>query len=323
MGLLEQIPPEVQENLNRIWTSPKKRAASMAVFIMITLVLVYGTIRPSSSASSILPLDSQRSNVDSIRRSDWSLTSDYDIVVSHYNEDVNMMRETIESVKSRLPHSSSNRVIIYHKGQRDKQGLEELLDMSDEVVQLENLGREGETYLSHIVRHYDTSVTNLAEHTIFMQPHLAWHWVFLPRLERVLQPDTGFLSFGPYLSHTCGNDSTGQVFPRMADIYSMFRMDLCPPEPVLATWAGQFLVSRTRILENPRRAYANLREKFHVDKDHWIYKEGWWDNEPSNPTLGHALERSWPMIFNCTDATRADTCDEEEGHGASCQCLDE
>nr|XP_019045123.1 hypothetical protein I302_07039 [Kwoniella bestiolae CBS 10118]OCF24053.1 hypothetical protein I302_07039 [Kwoniella bestiolae CBS 10118] len=295
MGMLESIPPEIQDNLNKLWTSPKKRAASLAILVMVTLVVIYGTLSPSSG--SMIHLSSHRSNAGSIRRNDWSLTSDYDIVVSHYNEDVEMMRESIDSVKSRLPHGSSQRVIIYSKGPRDEQGLKELLEMSDEVVQLENLGREGETYL----------------------PHLAWHWVFLPRLERLLQPGTGFLSFGPYLSHTCGEDSAGQKFPRMADIYSMFRMDLCPPEPVLATWAGQFVVSRQRIMENPLRAYSNLRNKFHVDKDHWIYKEGWWNNEPSNPTLGHALERSWPMIFNCTDGTIA-KC--EEGHDHHCQCLD-
>lgn len=68
-----------------------------------------------------------------------------------------------------------------------------------------------------------------------LQPHVAWHWVFLPRLENLLKPNTGFMSFGPYINQTCGIDSTEQTFPRMADIYSAFRGDLCPPIPQLVS----------------------------------------------------------------------------------------
>lgn len=71
-------------------------------------------------------------------------------VISHYDEDVNMMRESIESVLQRLPSSKSHRVIIYSKGDRNKAGLRELLEVSDEVVAIPNVGREGETYLVNI-----------------------------------------------------------------------------------------------------------------------------------------------------------------------------
>lgn len=69
----------------------------------------------------------------------------------------------------------------------------------------------------------------------FLQPHVAWHWVFLPRLENLLKSNTGFMSFGPYINQTCGVDSSSQSFPRMADIYSAFRSDLCPPIPQLVS----------------------------------------------------------------------------------------
>ncbi|ORY31795.1 hypothetical protein BCR39DRAFT_525399 [Naematelia encephala] len=172
---------------------------------------------------------------------------------------------------------------------------------------------------THILRHYDTPVTGLGGHTLFLQPHIAWDWVMMPRLD-IIEPSTGFLSFGPYITQTEGKDATGNVFPRLKDIYSSFRMDLSPPHAVLATWAGQFVVSRKRILDNKRQTYQNLWNKFHAPTEHWIWKEGWWNNEPSNPTLGHALERSWPVIFACEDASIAETCG--EGHGPTCQCLD-
>lgn len=88
------------------------------------------------------------------------------------------------------------------------------------------------TLQRHITRHYRSGETSLADHTLFLQPHLAWHWLLLPRVETV-RPDTGFLSFGPYRQKNCTHDSQTLGFPRMADIYSAFQGDLCPPGPHL------------------------------------------------------------------------------------------
>ena len=54
----------------------------------------------------------------------------------------------------------------------------------------------------------------------------------LPRLE-TLNSRVGFMSLAPYVNQTCGIDYKGNEFPRMADIYSAFRGELCPPFPVL------------------------------------------------------------------------------------------
>lgn len=59
--------------------------------------------------------------------------------------------------------------------------------------------------------------------------------------------------------------------------------------PVLtrqATWAGQFVVSRERILQNPLSAYVHMWEIFNAPPGHWIWDEGWGNNEPTNPTFG-------------------------------------
>ncbi|EIW69005.1 hypothetical protein TREMEDRAFT_73995 [Tremella mesenterica DSM 1558] len=243
----------------------------------------------------------------------------FDMVVSHYEEPYDVMADTIEQIKSRLPSSSSIRVTIYHKGSRTGSELEELSNIADRVIKLDNIGREGETYLRHIVRHYDNAESDMADHTIFLQPHLAWDWVLLPRVS-IIKPNTGFLSLGPYINMTRGVDVHGNSFPRINDIYSAFRGDFSPPYSILATWAGQFVVSRERILSNQLHLYTNLLAKFHAPPEHWIWTEGWHNNEPSNPTLGHALERSWPLIFGCEDAKMAETCG--EGHGPTCTCFD-
>jgi hypothetical protein len=99
--------------------------------------------------------------------------------------------------------------------------------------------KEGTDKQRHVARHYETGSTSLADHTLFLQPHLAWHWILLPRVEAI-RHDTGFLSFGPYHEKNCTHDSQGLGFPRMADIYSAFQGDLCPPGPHLvsprSTW---------------------------------------------------------------------------------------
>ncbi len=61
----------------------------------------------------------------------------------------------------------------------------------------------------------------------------------LPRL-KTLSPKTGFMSLGPYNTQTCGVDAQGNEFPRMADIYSAFTEELCPPVPVLVRQPFQF-----------------------------------------------------------------------------------
>lgn len=297
--------------LERLKALPRRIIAVIGA-VLVTIVFLHFATRTGST--------SYRYSKDAIRKNSWKRTSDVDIVVAHYDEDVNILKESLSQVVKRLSYGTSHRITIYSKGARDTEGLQELLELADEVVSLPNVGREGETYLSHIVRHYDNAETDFGTHTIFMQPHIAWDWVFLPRLENCFGRNTGFLSFGPHVNQTCGKDSAGLEFRRMADIYSAFRADLCPPEPVLATWAGQFVVSRRRILDNKLKAYANLRNIFHAPEGHWIWKEGWGNNEPSNPTLGHALERTWPVIFDCTDIKIAETC--HDGHGSTCQCYD-
>ncbi|WVQ86296.1 hypothetical protein IAT38_008465 [Cryptococcus sp. DSM 104549] len=287
----------------------RNKTTILVLGVFSVLVFFHFLLRGNGGhGHSLLPLESFRDSGTVLRRDSWPSRSDYDLVVAHYDEDLQMMRETVEAVLQHIPSSSTRRVIIYSKGDRSNAGLRELLEIADEVVAIPNVGREGETYLNHITRNWEEAATGLAEKTIFMQHHL--------------RSRTGFMSFGPYLNQTCGVDSAGQEHPRMADIYSMFRGTFCPPIPALATWAGQFVVSKKRILDNDLSIYVNLRALFHAPEDHWIWKEGWWNNKPSNPTLGHALERAWPVIFDCTDPSIAKTCSEKSKYPTNCQCLD-
>jgi hypothetical protein len=84
----------------------------------------------------------------------------------------------------------------------------------------------------HIVRHYSSTDSPLATHTIFLQPHIPWPGTAFPRLES-MTANTGFMSLSTYVNASCPADGSeidvlDQVHPRIAQIYSSFQQDLCP-----------------------------------------------------------------------------------------------
>ena len=170
--------------------------------------------------------------------------------------------------------------------------------MFDNVHYLDNVGREGATYLHHIVTNYD----NLPDKVFFLQAHSQWHALTHGRLFYA-DADTGFLSFGPYIHTECGKTWPGDYF-QMKRIWKMFTETECPEgESQLASWSGQFITSKDRIRSHPIEKYKELLRLMTAPPDDPIYDETPSDwptqNHPLNPYLGHALERSWPIIFNC------------------------
>jgi hypothetical protein len=99
-------------------------------------------------------------------------------VMAYYNEDPAAAEHTINEIVAHLPFGSSHYVRIYVKGDLKAVQNGDLAKVADEIIQLENAGREGETYLvrnpsgnradlkNHIVRQYNT---HLADFTIFVQ----------------------------------------------------------------------------------------------------------------------------------------------------------
>jgi hypothetical protein len=81
-----------------------------------------------------------------------------DVVVARYMEDVQWLRDV-------LPMSSVSRVYLYNKGPADvPQDI--LQHAKTHYYELENKGRESDTYLNHIVRCYDF---NLGDRIVFVQ----------------------------------------------------------------------------------------------------------------------------------------------------------
>lgn len=76
-------------------------------------------------------------------------------MVAYYDEDVAILRHTIETVKAKIIKYHTTKVIVYAKGPTytaeggDREAMHKLRREvgADEVVALKNVGREGETYL--------------------------------------------------------------------------------------------------------------------------------------------------------------------------------
>jgi hypothetical protein len=91
-------------------------------------------IRPISCPSTLPALPSQT----------------VDVVVSYYNEDLGTTLQNLDYVR-RVPFVSERdtKVVLYNKGPRDESVLRKALRLKDwdQVIPLENVGREGATYL--------------------------------------------------------------------------------------------------------------------------------------------------------------------------------
>lgn len=141
-----------------------------------------------------------------------------DVVFAYYDEPVEGIIDQITYLRSvKEVYERNPNFITYVKSDNVSLEAYKAATGVDEVYRLPNLGREGDTYLNHILRNYNATLPSarpksyrrdaaggfveprgLAHHTFFLQPHMSWHWVSKPRVP-LLRPETGYLALGPYL----------------------------------------------------------------------------------------------------------------------------
>lgn len=136
------------------------------------------------SELSLLSLDQPDQHQDStlqipqISQSYYRKDSNLDVVISYHSESLAVLKATIKSISTFLLRENP-RFIIYKKNpQLDSRKLLKQTNV-DAVISLENVGREGQTYLHHILSNYDSTSGgggggggSLADKTLFMQPHI-------------------------------------------------------------------------------------------------------------------------------------------------------
>lgn len=185
-------------------------------------------------------------------------------IVSRFREDVSWVGE--------VPFP----VIIYNKGDTPT-GLEE----THEVQVRPNVGREGETFLNHIVEHYDA----LPEYLVMLQgkPFDHAHNILAilndpPHLDVVVPLGTNW----KYESLTSDFNWPGfkEALLHMADMLEI------PHDATVRYMTGaEYVVPRARIHARPRAFYESLRALL---------------NTEINPLSGWVLERLWPYVLGST-----------------------
>ncbi|GAA5864146.1 hypothetical protein JCM8547_005152 [Rhodosporidiobolus lusitaniae] len=280
----------------------------------------------------------------------------FDIVISHYAvplSSVASMIQFLETFPLLATRGTEVRVVLYHKGVlREEElweGMEGVLsrERGDSVVLLPNYGREGSTYLRHILSRLPSSSSSatsspiLATHTLFLQDHLAFSYSLSHRLSLSLTRQTSFLNLGPNLSlDGCGEDSRGvggYIGARWirkvlrggwkGEEREEGRCDLGEEEKEgdrkAAAWSAQMVVGRESVERNGREVYEELLSLIEAPDGAPIHHKLWnpsGESTQSNPAFGHSLERSWPVVFHCDDPRIEEWCTDESQQADRCGC---
>ncbi|OAG12500.1 uncharacterized protein CC84DRAFT_1254749, partial [Paraphaeosphaeria sporulosa] len=276
------------------------------------------------------------------RREDRStvlLDQDYEpqlpveIVLSMYKEPIYEVVSLIHNLRS-IPSLSDAHVTIYIKDAfADNDSIQHLTRAND-VITLPNIGREGETYLNHILNRWDS----LARQTIFLQAGIHNPREFYKHVRNYYSSSqTGFLNLG--WSGTvcncadCGDrlfwtDTTHVLAQLHAQMYNG-STSVC--ESVLLSYKGQFVVSAARIRGISRDVYNTLWQAF-IDENSWAHQQPYLEGRPdsmSAPDFGYTMERMWNLLFQCSNREVAWKCPSlvsgwrVGGEIADCQCFDD
>lgn len=251
-----------------------------------------------------------------------------EVVISMYDEPPASVAKLIASIRD-IAALSTARVHIYTKDATGNTTTIQDRTKADQVSVLPNIGREGETYLYHILNHWDT----LARHTLFIQANVHNEHEAIYRLRYYFDPQrTGMLSLG-FVGHTTacqGSDQWGwtETSAIISSIYKRVYQQPC--KRVLLSYKGQFIVSAERIRGVPKGLYDDLYRAI-IDQDSWAHQEPYLKGRVDSmnaPLFGYTLERLWNVIFQCSDLEIAWRCpsllskSSGSSRGTDCQCMD-
>lgn len=211
------------EVAHKIQREQKRSKCFVISCILISLTICIYIIKPTSPTLAAFKL---REIVSINQRS-------FDIVLSYYKEDTTFVTRFVRYLRNVTNiHTRRHRFIVYNKNPTiNDQQLKQTLNV-DIVKTLPNLGREGATYLSHIIDNYD----QLADHTLFSQAGVEGitktgleDW-FRDRLERQFSDRVGYMPLvvnSMISTYNCGIHPSGH-FPRLPEFWAMLEQTMCP-----------------------------------------------------------------------------------------------
>lgn len=260
---------------------------------------------------------------------DYRPKQDMEIVISMCREDVDEVASMLGVLQSLLHDKDrSVTITIYTKDSRaDTENLTARLGAT-RIFERPNVGREGETYLHHIISQWD----NLARHTLFLQAHVHNMWEVQRRIETYFQHDTGALMLG-FTGHTCRCDDCSDRWGwndgnQIGLAYARIHKQRC--SEVLLSYKGQFIASGARLRGIDRAVYEDLHRNL-VDEHAWTHTAAYLHGRPDSlnaPYFGYTVERLWSVLLQCSSVDIALKCPtllagtRRGGDVIDCQCLD-
>ena len=167
------------------------------------------------------------------------------------------------------------------------------------MVKLPNVGREGHTYLHHIVNEYN----NLADRTLFLQGNPYGRYVYSPlrRYKHISQSNchniiakctkTSFtyednsINIMPWELTPFSNMIYGNYgFIEFSEIFLMRKYPQDPSyyDPLLAPYEAEFAVDKEKILRHDALFYRRILSTL----------------ENIQPVEGHFVEKLWDVMFD-------------------------
>ena len=185
-----------------------------------------------------------------------------EIVVSRYNEDLYWVKEVNTDIK----------VYIYNKSD---------ISHEYEYKQIPNIGREGETYLRHIVENYN----NLSENIIFCQGCPFHHSKNFIEIVNNSESASYISDWVPKVFSYSSQD----MIDRASYILNRFNLNELSHNSTFSAGA-QYLIKRSMILSNSKEFWMDLYDYYITYLD---------NNDSSNPWI---YERIWPIIFGLSNS---------------------
>jgi hypothetical protein len=225
----------------RLYQRIHLNAKQILFIITCSIILLIYMIICISKRHSGLKLSAEHWKLLYVKSTELNLDTDiiksqrqFDIVLSYYSENIDIVAQNIRYLKNISTLKKLNpRIIIYNKNSKISNEILKILLEADVVQLLPNLGREGGTYLYHIINNYHI----IANHTIFSQAGAEGitnsglaDW-FSDRLEQQFNSSVGYMPLvdsSRIVNHDCGSHRTGN-FPRMVQMWSILEQSLCPP----------------------------------------------------------------------------------------------
>lgn len=260
-----------------------------------------------------------------------------DIVVSHYSESLSDLLTSLSSIIA-IPSIAAltPRITVYTK--HPTIPLSEIATAlslpESSIKRLPNKGREGGTYLSHILGNWD----DLAAHTLFLQAEVHNSFYLQRRLREFFDvKKTGYLPLG-FSGKFCElTDCTDEWdwkdrYHHIPALYTLRYGVFAPPGKMSLSYKGQFVVSAKRVRGVGRDTMLYLRDVLEGGASPYSRKNPEVPDLPgmegNAPSFGFVLERVWGMVFGCADGRMAVDCPSlwrarKKGEGDdTCQCLD-